>query len=181
MRVHSARGGRTVPFLVLLLFVEKLETIQETGRVSMIVYLVNPSDVSFGTAVITPRWLYVLAAATPKPFGDPHLIDETLAQIDPARIQPGDVVGIGIHTGNALRGYEVGKIAREKGAWVVFGGIHASLYPEEAFERGAAHSVVKGDGDIAWGEVLKDCSGGHPHSLYEGGRIEAERFLPARW
>ena len=31
----------------------------------MRVHLVNPSDLSFGTAVITPRWLYVLAAATP--------------------------------------------------------------------------------------------------------------------
>ena len=27
-------------------------------------------------------------------------------------IAPGDVVGIGIHTGNALRGYEVGRAAR---------------------------------------------------------------------
>jgi hypothetical protein len=31
----------------------------------MRIHLVNPSDVSFGTAVITPRWQYVLAAATP--------------------------------------------------------------------------------------------------------------------
>ncbi len=30
----------------------------------MKVHLINPSHVSFGTAVITPRWLYVLAAAT---------------------------------------------------------------------------------------------------------------------
>jgi len=43
------------------------------------VHLVNPSEVSFGTAVITPRWLYVLAAATPTSFGDPCIVDETLA------------------------------------------------------------------------------------------------------
>ena len=30
------------------------------------VHLINPSSVSFGTAVITPRWQYVLAAAPPK-------------------------------------------------------------------------------------------------------------------
>ena len=35
----------------------------------MRVFLVNPSHVSFGTAVITPRWLYVLAAATPVTMG----------------------------------------------------------------------------------------------------------------
>ena len=47
------------------------------------------------------------AGATPRAFGDPNLVDETLAQIDPDVIARGDVVGIGIHTGNALRGYEV--------------------------------------------------------------------------
>ena len=41
----------------------------------MSVFLVNPSDVSFGTAVITPRWLYVLAAATPGTYGDPVVVD----------------------------------------------------------------------------------------------------------
>jgi len=93
----------------------------------MNVHLVNPSAVSFGTAVITPRWQYVLAGATPRTFGDPILVDETLFQVDPARIQPGDVVGIGIHTANALRGYELGTLARERGAYVICGGIHATL------------------------------------------------------
>src|SRR5205823_1362965 len=92
----------------------------------MRVHLVNPSDVSFGTAVITPRWLYVLASAMPASFGDPILIDETLAQVDGESIRAGDVVGIGIHTGNVLRGYEIGKLARARGAYVVFGGIHAT-------------------------------------------------------
>jgi radical SAM superfamily enzyme YgiQ (UPF0313 family) len=151
------------------------------GCGAMTVHLVNPSDISFGTAVITPRWLYVLAAATPRSFGDPNIVDETLEQIDPASIHTGDVVGVGIHTGNALRGYEVGRIARQKGAWVVFGGVHASLYPDEAFELGGAHSVVKGDGDVVWAEALKGCIDGNPKRVYDGGRIEAGRFLPARW
>ena len=129
---------------------------------SMSVHLVNPSDNSFGTAVITPRWLFVLAAATPQAAGDPILVDESLEQIVPESIMPGDIVGISVHTGNALRGYEVGRMARERGAWVVYGGIHATLYPEEAFERGDAHAVVKGDGDIAWGKVVTDCLAGKP-------------------
>ncbi|MEI9968407.1 MAG: hypothetical protein WDM87_07200 [Terracidiphilus sp.] len=49
---------------------------------------VNPSDNSFGTAVITPRWLFVLAAATPQSVGDPILIDESLEQIVPESIHP---------------------------------------------------------------------------------------------
>jgi hypothetical protein len=145
------------------------------------VHLVNPSEVSFGTAVITPRWLYVLAAATPESFGDPSLVDETLAAVDPVRIQRGDIVGIGIHTANALRGYEIGKMARSRGAYVVFGGIHATLYPDEARELGGAHAVVKGDGDLVWATVLADCCRGTPRLIYEGGRIEASEFVPARW
>ena len=58
----------------------------------MRVHLVNPSDVSFGIGVITPRWLFVLAAATPQKFGEPIIHDETLERLDPSTIQKGDVV-----------------------------------------------------------------------------------------
>ena len=147
----------------------------------MSVRLVNPSDNSFGTAVITPRWLFVLAAATPEEAGDPILVDESLEQIVPETIQPGDIVGISVHTGNALRGYEVGRMARARGAWVIYGGIHATLFPEEALSLGEAHAVVKGDGDIAWGNVVRDCLEGKPGRIYEGGRIQGREFLAARW
>jgi hypothetical protein len=106
------------------------------------IHLINPSAQSFGVAVITPRWLYVLAAATGHRWGDPLIVDETLDRLDLDTIGPGDVVGIGIHTGNARRGYELGRDARRRGAWVVFGGIHATLFPEEAATHGAAHAVV---------------------------------------
>ena len=147
----------------------------------MSVHLVNPSDNSFGTAVITPRWLFVLAAATPRAAGDPILVDESLEQIVPDSILPGDIVGISVHTGNALRGYEVGRMARRRGAWVVYGGIHATLFPEEALEHGEAHAVVKGDGDIAWGKAVTDCLAGKPGTIYDGGRIDGSQFLAARW
>jgi radical SAM superfamily enzyme YgiQ (UPF0313 family) len=145
------------------------------------VHLVNPSHVSFGVGVITPRWLYVLAAATPSRFGDPVIVDETLEVLDPSTIQPGDVVGIGIHTGNALRGYEVGNAARERGALVVYGGIHATLFPDEPHELGAAHAVVRGDGDVAWAGVVEDVVAGRHQRVYEAGRVDADSFLPARW
>ena len=58
----------------------------------MTVYLINPSDVSFGIAVITPRWLFVLASATPAEFGDPKLVDEALDPFDAATVEPGDLV-----------------------------------------------------------------------------------------
>src|SRR6202167_667141 len=147
----------------------------------MRIHLVNPSDSSFGIGVITPRWLYVLAAATPASYGDPLITDETLEQIQPERIQPGDVVGIGIHTGNALRGMEVGRMARERGAWAGYGGIHATLYPQEAVDLGGAHAVVEGDGAVIWSRVLDDLAAGRAQTIYEGGRVSGDQFLPARW
>src|SRR5712691_8750506 len=147
----------------------------------MKIHLVNPSDTSFGTAVITPRWLYVLAASTPSSFGVPEICDETLNRLDPSSVQAGDVAGIGIHTSNALRGYAIGRTLRERGACVIFGGIHATLYPQEALDLGGAHSVVKGDGDLAWGQALRDHAIGAAQKVYEGGRVEADQFKAARW
>ena len=65
-----------------------------------------------------------------KPPSDFLFAFETLEAVDLDKIQPGDVVGIGIHTANALRGYKIGTLARARGAYVVFGGIHATLFPE---------------------------------------------------
>jgi radical SAM superfamily enzyme YgiQ (UPF0313 family) len=147
----------------------------------MTVYLINPSPVAFGIGVITPRWLYVLASATPAEYGEPRLIDETLESFDVSTLQAGDVVGIGIHTGNALRGYELGTAARAAGAYVIFGGIHATLYPDEARELGGAHAVVSGDGEMAWPMALRDCAAGQLNASYAGGRVEGDTFLPGRW
>jgi radical SAM superfamily enzyme YgiQ (UPF0313 family) len=145
------------------------------------VHLVNPSTTSFGVAVITPRWLYVLAAATGNRWGSPQIVDETLDPLDLDTIGPGDVVGIGIHTGNALRGYEIGRQIRARGAWVVFGGIHTTLFPDEAAHQGAAHAVVRGDGDVIWPQVVADCFAARPRPVYDGGRLPGEQFVSARW
>jgi len=45
--------------------------------------------------------------------------------------------------------------------------------PEEAFERGKAHAVVTGDGDLAWAKVVNDCLAGKPERVYAGGRWRA--------
>ena len=55
------------------------------------------------------------------------------------------------------------------------------MFPDEPFERGYADHVVKGDGDVAWGNVLRDLETGDAKLVYEGGKIEGEEFLAARW
>jgi radical SAM superfamily enzyme YgiQ (UPF0313 family) len=147
----------------------------------MTVHLVNPSHLSFGVGVITPRWLFVLGAATPRAYGPPRIVDETLEPLDLDTVHAGDIVGIGIHTGNALRGYEIGTAVRARGATVIFGGIHATLYPDEADERGGAHAVVRGDGDVVWPIVIDHAVQNTLQPRYDGGRVDADKFVPARW
>src|SRR5204862_7499652 len=53
--------------------------------------------------------------------------------------------------------------------------------PTEAPDHWVAHIDVKITVDPAWTKVLADCSRGNPLPVYEGGRIEADSFLPARW
>ena len=147
----------------------------------MRVHLVNPSDSSFGIGVITPVGYMSWPQPLPPATATPSLRTRLSAPFQPESIEPGDVIGIGIHTGNALRGMELGKLARDRGAYVVYGGIHASLYPDEAIELGGAHAIVKGDGDVIWGKVIADLLAGTARTIYDGGRISGDQFLPARW
>ena len=145
----------------------------------MTVHLVNPSHLSFGVGVITPRWLFVLAGATPAAYGRPQIIDETLEPFDVDGVEAGDIVGIGIHTATRFAATRLG-IARARGATVVFGGIHATLYPDEARQLGGAHAVVRGDGDVIWPLVLDHAWHRALQRTCEGGR-RCRALVPARW
>src|SRR6266702_433013 len=82
------------------------------------VVLVNPSLSTVGYSFITPRWLYVLAQATPFDLvGDPVLVDESIERFDSDILSPGDIVGIGISSGNCLPGYRVLTEAKLKARW----------------------------------------------------------------
>ena len=114
----------------------------------MPVHLVNPSHLSFGVAVITPRWLYVLAAATPPQYGDPDHLRRDAGALRSRRDQAGRRRRASASTPATRCAATKSDGWRASAArWVVFGGIHATLYPDEAHELGGAHAVVKGDGD----------------------------------
>lgn len=145
------------------------------------IILVNPArkkDVGF--SFIVPRWLVVLAEATPRKFGDPKLIDETIEAFDPNIVRAGDVVGISITTLNCLPGYAAVREAKRRGATVVVGGIHATILPEEALEMGA-DAVVTGGGDVVWESVLEDALTGKLKKRYDGGKVPGELLRRGRW
>jgi radical SAM superfamily enzyme YgiQ (UPF0313 family) len=73
--------------------------------------------------------LQIIAALTPEDFKI-SMVDEHITDIDFS--QDYDLVGISIMTATAKRGYHLAKIFQNKGSKVVFGGIHASVMPEEA-------------------------------------------------
>src|SRR5713101_6663162 len=145
------------------------------------VILVNPANSTRGYSIITPRWLFVIAQATPRDLvGDPTVVDEALERFNPGTVHPGDIVGIGITTGNCQAGYRVLREAKAKGATVIMGGIHPTIFPDEPLEMGA-DAVVTGNGDLIWSKVIKD---GLSHKLqrrYVGGRVPGESLLRARW
>src|SRR6266536_4725923 len=145
------------------------------------VFIVNPANTSIGFAFITPRWLYVIAGATPTELvGDPVVIDEPVAPFKPEAVRRGDIVGVGINTGNCRPGYRVIRAAKRRGATVIVGGIHATLFPEEVLQMGA-DAVVKGGGDLIWSKIVEDALQGKLQRVYDGGRVPGELMARARW
>jgi radical SAM superfamily enzyme YgiQ (UPF0313 family) len=145
------------------------------------VFLVNPALSTIGYSFITPRWLFVLAQATPVSLvGDPVLVDETINRFEPKAVGPRDIVGIGISTRNCVAGYRVLREAKERGATVIVGGIHATILPEEPLELGA-DAVVTGNGDVVWCRAIQDALDGRLQKRYVGGRVPGEELLKARW
>jgi radical SAM superfamily enzyme YgiQ (UPF0313 family) len=145
------------------------------------VILVNPAMSTLGYSVITPRWLFVIAQATPTELaGEPVLIDESLEEFDPQRVNPGDIVGIGISTGNCLAGYRILREAKSRGATVIMGGIHPTIFPDEPLEMGA-DAVVTGNGDIVWKRAVEDALSDKLQKQYQGGRVAGDDLLKARW
>ena len=148
----------------------------------MRIHLINPSDVSFGIGVITPRWLYVLAEATPRVFGDPVIVDETLESLDPATIAPGDIVGIGIHTGQ--RAARLSRSARSRASAAPRSSTAAST--PRCSRRRRTNSAAptrwsRATATSCGARRFSDCVNGTLQPLYDGGRVEPEDLLPARW
>ena len=91
---------------------------------------------------LTPNLGPVVIATLLKEKGHKvEVISEYVTKLDLELLNQADLVGISITTYNAKRGYEV---ARQIKRPIVFGGIHASLLPEECLDYG--DYVIRGDG-----------------------------------
>jgi radical SAM superfamily enzyme YgiQ (UPF0313 family) len=116
-----------------------------------------------------PLSLMVLAGLTPSEW-EISIVDENLGAPDyPAMPRP-DVVGITAFTSQANRAYEVAAHFRCLGVPVVMGGIHATMCVDEVMER--VDSVVTGEAEGIWPQVLEDARHGSLKRRYDGGRAE---------
>ena len=159
------------------------------GRTAAIrLYLINPCNplVSL-TRVKESRWnryrvwkplsLLVLGGLTP-PEWDISIVDENLGVPDyPAMPRP-DLVGITAFTSQANRAYEVAAHFRRLGVPVVMGGIHATMCLDEGL--GHVDSVVTGEAEGIWPQVLEDARQGRLKRRYDGGFAEISHIPPAR-
>ena len=74
-----------------------------------------------------------------------------------------DVVGITIMTQTAIRGYEIANEFKKRDKKVIFGGIHATVLPQEAIKYGDAVVIGEAENGL-WEQVLSDIE---THTLKE--------------
>jgi radical SAM superfamily enzyme YgiQ (UPF0313 family) len=113
-----------------------------------------------------PLALPVLAAVTP-PAVEVQLIDENVELVDTSA--PCDLAAISCSTATALHGYEIADAFRSKGVPVIMGGAHPTALPEEALEH--ADSVVIGEAETVWGQVIADAEAHRLQRVYRADRL----------
>jgi radical SAM superfamily enzyme YgiQ (UPF0313 family) len=124
-----------------------------------------------------PLSLMTIAGLTP-PEWEVTILDENLGAPDYEALPRPDLVGITAFTSQACRAYEVAAHFRRLGVPVVMGGIHATMCLDEALER--VDSVVTGEAEKVWAQVLEDVRRGALQRRYEGGLADALKIAPAR-
>jgi radical SAM superfamily enzyme YgiQ (UPF0313 family) len=125
-------------------------------------------------ATLPPLSILYIAGLTPKEH-DVEIVDESVQPID---FQDAvDLVGITSMTFTAKRAYEIADEYRKRKVKVVMGGIHASSVEVEALAH--ADSVVIGEADDLWSQVLQDASDNTLKRTYRGKRKDPLDGLPS--
>src|SRR5512137_392851 len=154
----------------------------------MRLFLINPSNPLVSLVKVKDsRWnryrvwkplsLMVLAGLTPAEW-EISIVDENLGAPDYAAMPRPDLVGITAFTSQANRAYEVAAHFRHLGVPVVMGGIHATLCLDEVMEH--VDSVVTGEAESVWVELLADTQHGRLKQRYDGGLADISNLAAAR-
>jgi len=109
---------------------------------------------------VPPHNLLIVSALTPKDI-EVEIIDENIEEIDFDK--KADLVGITTMTASSPRAYEIADTFRERGIPVIFGGIHATVLPEETAQH--ADAVVIGEAEGLWEKLIEDFKKGGKQAL----------------
>lgn len=110
---------------------------------------------------VPPLGLIQLAMLTPAEW-DVEIVDENTSTIN--FDAPTNLVGLSGMTALAPRAYEIADEYRRRGIKTVMGGVHASVLPDEVLAH--VDSVVIGEGDEIWPQVLQDFKTGRMERIY---------------
>ncbi len=105
----------------------------------------------------------LLSGLTPPEY-DKTLFDEHVEDID--FDHPADLVAISVETFTAKRAYQIAQKYNKRGVPVVMGGYHPSFCPQEVLQF--ADSIVIGDAEGVWANLLSDFREGNLKRIYRG-------------
>lgn len=143
--------------------------------------LINPfyrkdPHASFGKHVLTPTLaLTSVAGATPDNWRVSYWDENLLQGPPPWRPFPA-VVGITVHLTFAKRAIELARWYRERGALVIFGGLHVLSRPEDVAPH--ADAIAVGEGVTLWPQILRDVEAGKLERVYRAGFTKPYREDP---
>jgi radical SAM superfamily enzyme YgiQ (UPF0313 family) len=136
----------------------------------------DPSARTLRIFFIPQLSLHVIASLTPHEH-EVKIVEEEREDIDLE--SDVDLVGISCFTSNAPRAYYLAQEFRKRGKKVVMGGVHPSILPDEALHY--ADSVVIGEAEEVWEELLSDFVRGTLKDRYTGRGASLDRYVPLRF
>ncbi|NVM04165.1 MAG: B12-binding domain-containing radical SAM protein [Candidatus Helarchaeota archaeon] len=92
------------------------------------------------------------------------------------RFKP-DIVGISITSITARHGYEVAKIASNKGIITILGGPHATLMPRQAISKEYVDYVVVGEGELTIKNLMEQIENGKNEKI-KGVFYKDQTYIP---
>ena len=118
--------------------------------------------IKYRKAFLPPLALAILDSLTPDKH-DVRIIDDIVENIDFS--VPYDLVAITAMTMQVERAYQIADAFRERGVKVIMGGMHPTVLPQEAKQH--ADSVVIGEADNIWEQILDDCENNTLKDFYQ--------------
>lgn len=125
---------------------------------------------SFYQSVFLPLWAPILSALTPAEH-DRRYISGQPRMIRERDLDGFDLVAMTVIPATASDAYRIGDMCLEMGIKCVMGGYHPSVLPAETKQH--CDSVVFGEGETTWAEVLLDAEAGGLKPFYQGSLCEA--------